>query len=45
MQYNSLYRYCINSIYVLCKDSFYFSGGCEKIVKKRGDGEDNITNK
>ena len=34
---------CINSVYILCKDSFFFRGWCEKIVKS-GDAQRGITN-
>ena len=39
----SVHRYCIISVYVLSKDSF-FKGWCEKIVK-RGDAWGGKTNK
>ena len=37
----SLYWYCINSVFVLCKDSFFFIG--EKMIKRR-DARGDITN-
>ena len=37
------FRYCINSVYVQCKDSF-FKVSCEKIGKS-GDIQEGITNK
>ena len=36
-----LYRHCINSLYVLCKD-FFCKGWCRKIVKSR-DAQGHIT--